>query len=507
MKSSIYILDFLKTMKFHILTFGCQMNYADSARIKTVLLNCWFSYEEKQENADIIILTTCSIKQKAEDKITGLLQEIRKNQKIWITWCMIQHNLRNNKLTAKKIPETMKVWNFMWIINTENYEIIWQNTQEIKDNIKNKDNIEKSIIPINHAFNPQFFNIKKTFDNLELFWRIDDTWYLPKILEKIWYKIEYNQDLINEYDKIIPTDANTSMNIGHKKTAYIPVSTGCNQFCSYCIVPFARGLERNFPVKQIVQECKIHLENGAEEIVLLWQIVNKHPEFTKIVKEVLKLKWLKRLRYTSPYPTYYNDEILKLHETEEKLCPHIHIPFQSGSDKVLKEMNRGYDNQKAIEFIDKIQNLKRKISITTDIIVWFPNETEQDFQKTLDLINHWKFDMVYIWIYSERPWTQAHKNIPDNIPYKIKHQRRDKLNQLLTKTSADNNKQEIWTIKTVLINSLITYNTKTNIYKYQWLTENSKKITIISNEQLKPWDFIKVKITNWAVFKLQWEKI
>ncbi len=483
------------------------MNYADAARIKTVLLNCGFFYEEKQEQADIIILVTCSIKQKAEDKITGLLKEILPHQKIRISGCMIQHNLRNSKITNKKLPETMKVWNFIWVINTENYEIVWESTQEIKEYIKNtKNNQDKSILPINHAFNPQFFNIKESFANLELFWRIDDTGYLPKILEKIWYKIEYKQDLINEYDKIIPTNANTSMNIKHKKTAYIPVSTGCNQFCSYCIVPFARGLERNFSVKQIVDECKVHLENWAEELVLLWQIVNKHPDFTKIIKEVLKLDWLKRLRYTSPYPTYYTDELLQLHETEDKLCPHIHIPFQSGSDTVLKAMNRGYNSQQAIDFIDQIKNLDRKISITTDIIVWFPNETEEDFQKSLDLVKYGWFDMVYIGIYSPRPWTQAYKNIPDNIPYETKHKRRDILNKLLIKISTKNNEQEENTNKFVIINNFITQDVNWN-YKYQGHTDNMKKITIKSNIKHKNWEFILAKITKWAVFKLYGEKI
>jgi len=482
------------------------MNYADTARIKTILLNCWFFYESKQENADIVIFVTCSVRQKAEDKITGLLKDINKNQKIWITGCMIQHNIRNSKLTNKKLPHYLKIWNFWWIINRDNYEVLWKTTKEInKTNPLNPPpKGDTSTIPINNAFNPQFFNLKKTFDNLELFRRIDDTWFLPKILEKIWYKISYNKDLINEYEKIIPKNENTSMNTKHKKTAYVPISTWCNQFCSYCIVPYARGLERNFEVEKIVEECKIHLKNWAEEIVLLWQIVNKHPKFVEIIKEVLKLNWLKRLRYTSPYPTYYSNELLKLHETEDKLCPHIHIPFQSWSDKILKSMNRGYNSKQAFEFIDKIKNLKRDISITTDIIVWFPNETEEDFQKTLDLIEYGKFDMIYIWIYSPRPWTYAEKNIPDNIPYKTKQQRREKLNELLNKLSTQNNENEVWNNKMVLINNFVTKDINNN-YKYEWYTDNMKQIIISSKKELKEWDFINVKITKGVVFKLYGE--
>jgi tRNA-2-methylthio-N6-dimethylallyladenosine synthase len=487
------------------------MNYADTARIKTILLNCWFSYTSEQKEADIIIFVTCSVRQKSEDKITWLLKDISKNQKIRITGCMIQHHMRNSKISNKKLPQNLKIWNFLWTINTENHEVLWLTTQEI-NNIQYQtiewisDDKMSYVVPINHSFNPQFFNLTKTFKNLELFRRIDDTGFLPKMLKKIWYKISYNKDLINEYEKIIPENQNTSMNIKHKKTAYVAISTWCNQFCSYCIVPYARWLERNFDVEHIVNECKIHLKNGAEELVLLGQIVNKHPKFTEIIKEVLKLKWLKRLRYTSPYPTYYSPELLKLHETEEKLCPHIHIPFQSGSDKILKSMNRWYDSTKAKEFIDQIKSLKRNISITTDIIVWFPNETEKDFQETLDLIEYGKFDMIYIGIYSPRPWTYADKNIPDNIAYETKYERWKKLNELLNKISVKNNKKEIWNNRVVLINDLITNDVKWN-YKYEWYTDNMKQIIITSSKELEPWNFIEAKIIKWEVFKLYWNKI
>jgi tRNA A37 methylthiotransferase MiaB len=155
----------------------------------------------------------------------------------------------------------------------------------------------------------------------------------------------------------------------HTSTAYVPISTGCNQFCAYCIVPYARGLEKYFPVEQIVEEVKTHLARGAKEIVLLGQIVNKHPQFVEIIKAILPLEGLTWLRYTSPYPTYYTPELLALHETEEKLCPHIHMPLQSGSDAVLKRMFRGYTVAQAKKFIDDVSALKRDISITTDIIV------------------------------------------------------------------------------------------------------------------------------------------
>jgi tRNA-2-methylthio-N6-dimethylallyladenosine synthase len=237
---------------------------------------------------------------------------------------------------------------------------------------------------------------------LELFFRIDDTGYLPLILQKIGYELSnFDTEMVNEYEKIIPNE-NPSMN-AHHRSAYLPISTGCNQFCAYCIVPFARGLERHFPAEQIIHEAKLHLQKGAKELTLLGQIVNKHPDFVHILREILKLDGLERLRYTSPYPTYYTSELLSLHENEPKLCPHIHIPFQSGSSAVLKKMFRGYSAAECYDFIDQIRKLNRDISITTDMIIGFPGETEEDFAESLQLVEYGKFDMIFMGIYSPRP--------------------------------------------------------------------------------------------------------
>jgi len=468
------------------------MNYADSARIQAVLTNCWFSYTKNSKEADIIIFDTCSVRQKSEDKITGKLKTIRPDQKVRITWCMIQHTLRQWKIENWKWK--MKVGNFLWTIPNTNPQVIWLTTDEIKSLIPHP----KSLVPINNAFNPIFHNLTQKRKNIELMRRIDDTWFLPLILKKLGYTITYDQECINEYEKILPAGISTSMN-AHQKTAYIPISTWCNQFCSYCIVPYARGLEKYFPVEQIVNEAKIHVQNGAEEIVLLGQIVNKHPEFITIIKKILKLTWLKRLRYTSPYPTYYSKELLSLHEKEEKLCPHIHMPLQSGSNDVLKKMFRGYSLQQAKKFINNITQLNRKISITTDIIVWFPDETEQDFQQTLDLVQYGNFDMIYIGIYSPRPWTFAAKNYSDTISRTVKHDRRKRLNDVLIDISCKNNKQEVGKTKEVLIN-------KVGKQVIEGYTDTMKQVIIeIWNSEkwkIKVGEYIKVNIIKAIPFKL-----
>ena len=505
-------------MKFHILIFGCQMNYADSARIKAVLINCWFFYTENSKDADIIIFDTCSIKQKSEDKITGKLKTIRPDQKVRITWCMIQHNMRQWKMKNEKWK--IKVGNFLWTITDRNPKILWITTDEI--NHLQSSEKSSAIIPINNAFNPIFHNLTQKRKNIELIRRIDDTGFLPLMLKKLKYTFSYDQEMINEYEKIIPENISTSMN-SHQKTAYIPIATWCNQFCAYCIVPYARGLEKYFPVEQIINEAKIHLQNGAEEIVLIGQIVNKHPEFITIVKKILKFKWLKRLRYTSPYPTYYSKELITLHEKEEKLCPHIHIPLQSGSNTILKKMFRGYTVQQAKEFIDSIKKITRKISITTDIIVGFCDETEEDFQETLDLVTYGWFDMVYIGIYSSRPGTLAAKNYLDNISRAVKRDRRNRLNELLKDISRQNNEKEIWMTKEVLIN-------KIDKGVIEWYADNMKQIIIQSEiknkkqkaqknkKEFESWnlelganykigEFTKVRITKAVPFKLYGEII
>ncbi len=494
-------------MKFHIITFGCQMNYADSARIKAVMINCWFQYSSNIDNADIIIFDTCSVRQKSEDKITGKLKEIPKDKKIRITGCMIQHNLRNAKINKqtqnKKITWLMKTWNFLWNIQTLNPEIIGlQNTDftNPKKTSHQRHTTHQTLF-LNHAFNPMFINIQQKFPNLELFFRIDDLWFLPIILPKLGYHISQNidQEITNEYAKIIPDNTLTE----DPSTAYIPISTGCNQFCSFCIVPYARGLEKYFSVEQIIKEAQTHLNNWAKEIILLWQIVNKHPEFVTIIKEVLKLKWLKWLRYTSPYPSYYTAELFELHEKEEKLCPHIHIPLQSWSTPILKKMFRGYNAEEFLQFIDKIKWLQRKISITTDIIVGFSDETEQDFQESINITQYAKFDMIYIGIYSPRKGTYAEQKLQDNIDYKTKHQRREQLNTLLNEISTQNNQEELWTTQEILIDKIFPKNGTTI---YQWHTNTMKTVECIqthdTNSKPQIGEFIKTKIIKTQSLKL-----
>ncbi len=242
------------------------MNYSDTARIKSVLKNCGFQAVESIDEAEIVIFDTCSVRQKSEDKVTWKLKEIPLTKKVWITWCMIQHNMRNHKLSdQKKLPEQLKTWNFSGAILSKEPKIIGLTSEEINELKKTE---TSDIVGINHTFNPLFHSLSQKWPNIELFFRIDDTGFLPLMLKRLGYEIRYDQELTNEYSTIIPEGINSSMN-AHDKTAYIPISSGCNQFCAYCIVPYARGLEKWFPVEQIINEAKVHLANGVKEISLL----------------------------------------------------------------------------------------------------------------------------------------------------------------------------------------------------------------------------------------------
>lgn len=467
-------------MKFHIFIYWCQMNYYDSARIKSVLENLGFEYSQNSKDADIIIFDTCSVRQKSEDKIFGKLKEIPKEKKIWITWCMPAHNLKLDK---------WKKGNFLKNIENKQHPIFWiEKPQEIKKITKG--------IHINYSFDPLFSKIKKNFENLELIFRIDDLEFLPRILKELNYKID--KELNHKKFSSLSSDNANQIFQESSQTAFLPIQTGCNQFCSYCIVPYARGLENNFSKEEIFQKIDSYLEKGKKEIMLLWQIVNKHPQFSEILEELLEKKSIKRLRYTSPYPNFYNKKIFELHQKYKNLCPHIHIPLQSGSDKILKKMKRWYNSRQFKDFIDNINNLKRNISITTDVIVGFPDETEEDFQKTLDMIEYGRFDMIYMGIYSPRPGTYAYKKYKDNINLDTKKKRWDILNQLLQKISFENNQKEIGKQKNVMI-------TQINEELAIWYDEKLKNVLIDfkGKEKIKVWNFAKVKITEWKDLKLR----
>lgn len=542
-------------IRFTIQVLWCQMNYADSARIKAVLLNCWFSRSDSIEDADIVIFDTCSVRQKSEDKVFGALKDLPKDKKVWLTGCMVQHYLKTWKITkqqrdkAKKkavlsqqveeqpkpVAKNLHIWNFIGGVKTLEPVILWLHENDLQwyDTFNSTDN---DYLFVNYAFNPLYQKLIRKSPSVELLFRIDDVGLLPKVLQQLGYQVNPDVEVTNEYTGILPQDSNQLL-LSSSKSAYVPISVWCSQFCTYCIVPYARGLEKNRSVSDIVSEVKQYLDKGIKEIVLLGQIVNKHPDFVQILKEILQLPWLVWLRYTSPYPNFYSSELLELHEKEPKLCPHIHMPMQSGSDEILKKMHRWYNVEQFKWFVDAIRALKRPadfanpdngeiqpISITTDIIIWFPDETEQDFQGSLDMIEYAKFDMIYMGIYSPRPWTYAYKHLEDNISRQTKQSRWKQMNDALTTVSKENNTAEVDSTRTMMVNALEKTKTGSVI---TWYIDNMKTVVVPLEGQFTSdgyfvtkngspsqkislptvWEFTTVRITRSASLRLEGELV
>lgn len=393
--------------RYFIKTLGCQMNIADSERIASILENLGFEKNNSFKNSNLLIFNTCSVRQSAEDRIFGLnnkMKQIKENNpkaKIILTGCMMHYSLKELK---RKLPYVDK-----------------------------------------------FLNIKELTK-------------LPKIL-KLKPKIKIR---LKDYLSINPKNFS-------KITAFVPISFGCNNFCTYCIVPFSRGQEYSRPTKEILKEVKNHIKNGAKEIWLLGQNVNSYgieektiwanktlkKEKPKIKKGCVTFANLLRLinkipgkfwiRFTSPHPKDFSNDLIKAIKECKKVTPYLNLPIQSGNNEILKKMNRQYTIEQYKKLVEKIRKAIPNISLSTDIIVGFPTETKKQFNDTLKILKEINFDMAYIAKYSPRPKTYAYQFLKDNIPMKEKNRRWKKLTNLLKKITLAKNKKFIGKKVEVLI--------------------------------------------------------
>jgi len=377
-------------MKFYIKTFGCQMNEADSERLVSVLKEKGYK-KAPLEETDLIIINSCSVRQSAEDRVFGLnkkLKELKaKNEKL------------KTILTGCMNYHDLKV-------------------------------------------------LKKKL------WTVDE--FLP--IEEIFKKFGVNGDYLETVPK---PDSSFS--------AYVPIMTGCNNFCAYCVVPYARGRERSRPWKKIICEITRLVKSGVKEIILLGQNVNSFKggiTFPELLKKIEKigpepLAPRKRgtrvqgennfwIRFITSHPKDFSDGLIKVIKNSKKITPYIHLPAQSGSNKILKKMNRGYTREKYLNLIKKIRKEIPGVAISTDIIVGFPGESSEDFEGTVALFKKACFDMAYIARYSPRPKTAASK-LKDSVSLKEKKKREKILTKILEKTALQNNKKYIGTTQKVLV--------------------------------------------------------
>ena len=402
-KASEYILkENLKKLglnkKYYVKTYGCQMNEHDSENIKAILEDMSFTSTDNMEEADLILLNTCAIRENAHNKVFGMIGRIKnlkeKNPNLiaGICGCMAQEEVVVNEILEK--------YNFLDIVfGTHNIH----NLPNILYTAINKKDLEIEVLSIE-----------------------------GEVIENIPVKRD------------------------SKYKAWVNIMYGCDKFCTYCIVPYTRGKQRSREPIYIIEEIKDLVKKGYQEITLLGQNVNAYGkdlninyDMSNLLEDVAKTG-INRIRFVTSHPWDFNDSMISMMKKYPNIMPYIHLPLQSGSDSILKLMGRRYTKKSYIELYKKIKEALPNSSITTDIIVGFPNETIEDFNETLDVVNTCKFDGAYTFIFSPRVGTPAAK-MADNVTLEEKNQRLYKLNELINKYSKEANDKYINKIVPVLI--------------------------------------------------------
>ena len=440
--------EVFKGKKYFIKTYGCQMNVHDSEEIKKILENLGYTEIEDYEQADLIILNTCAIRENAHDKVFGFLgrcKHLKKTNKdliIGLCGCMAQE-----ENVVKEIREKHKYIDIVFGTH---------NMNELPDMLMN-------------FYGKQSINV---------------------------YSKE--GDVI-EFGNLYKRDS--------KITAWVNIMYGCDKFCTYCIVPYTRGKQRSRKSEDILKEVKELKEQGYKEITLLGQNVNAYGkdlegeiEFSKLLEKVSDTG-IERIRFVTSHPWDFTDEMIDVIASRENIMPYIHLPLQSGSNKILKLMGRRYTKEEYLELFNKIRNKVKNASITTDIIVAFPGETEEDFNDTLDVVNTCKYDGAFTFIYSPRENTPAAK-MKNDLTEEEKEDRLHRLNELVNKYSKESNERMLNTIQKVLVTGI----SEKDSNKVCGYTENMKLVNVAA-----PMDtigqIINVKITDAKSFSLDGEII
>lgn len=363
-----------RKLTYFVQNFGCQMNARDAEKLSGILKK--IGYEETfDENADFVIYNTCTVRENANLKVYGRLGYLngvkKKNphMKIGLCGCMMQE------------PEV----------------------------------VEK---------------IKKSYRHVDLIFGTHNVFKLAELLVTMYESKRTVIDIWKDTGKIVE---DLPMERKYKFKSGTNVMFGCNNFCSYCIVPYVRGRERSRNPKDIIREIEKLVSDGVVEIMLLGQNVNSYGKtleepmsFAGLLQEIEKIEGLERIRFMTSHPKDLSDELIEVMAKSQKICRHLHLPLQSGSSKVLKEMNRHYDKEKYLTLAKKIRQAIPDISLTTDIIVGFPGETEEDFQDTLDVVRQVQFDNAFTFIYSKRSGTPA-AVMENQIPEEVTKDRFDRL--------------------------------------------------------------------------------
>ena len=417
-----------KNLKYFILTMGCQLNENDSEKLCGMIEKMGYTKAENLNESDLVVFNTCCVRENAEDRLFGKLGEVKKIKEsrgtiIAIGGCMMQEKHIQEKL-KKSYPY---------------YDLVF-GTHTI------------------HKFPVDLYKII--------------------INQK---RIEDILDIDGEVIEGLPIKRNDNIK------ASVTIMNGCNNFCTYCIVPFVRGRERSRSPEDIINEVESLAKQGFKEITLLGQNVNSYKgngnlginRFSDLLRAVNKISGIERIRFVSPHPKDFTDDVIDAIKECEKVCKIIHLPLQAGSNEVLKAMNRNYTKEKYLNLVEKMREKIPNVEFSTDIIVGFPGETEEDFKDTLDVVQKVCFEQVFMFIYSRRVGTRADK-MENQVPEEIKHERFNKLKALVESQIEINNQKYVGTLQKVLVEG----KSKTNENILTGRTDTNKVVNFEGDESL-----------------------
>lgn len=433
-----------RTKTYHITTFGCQMNEHDSETIAGMLSEMGFSQAPERDAADVVVINTCSVRENADKRFFGTLGQLKHIKKdnpdftVCVCGCMMQQ-------------------------------------QHIIDSIKSK------------------------YPWVDVIFGTHNIHEFPRLLETV----------LSEKEKIIDVWENGGDIIEglpakrlYRHKAFVNIMYGCNNFCTYCIVPYTRGRERSRKSCDILEEVRRLTEDGVREVTLLGQNVNSYmgedgTDFSDLIYRLNEVEGLERIRFMTSHPKDLSDKLIQAYRDCEKLCDYIHLPVQSGSSRILKKMNRKYTKDDYLRLVEKLKAAVPHIAISTDIITGFPGETEEDFEETLDLVRRVEYDSAFTFLYSIRKGTPA-AEYEDQIPEEIKHERFNRLVELVNEISARKNAAYVG--KTVKV--LVDGPSKNNSAALGGRTEGFKLINFEGSQDLIG-KLVNVEVTAGKTFSLE----
>ena len=436
--------DKYKGKTFYLKTYGCQMNEHDSENIAALLVSLGFTRVDDYLDADLVLLNTCSIRENAHNKAFGMLGRLKhlKNEKhdliIGLCGCMAQE--------ASVVEEILRDYKFVnFVFGTHNL------------------------------------------------------YQLPSILDKA---IEENKQQIEVFSREGDLVEGLPVIRTNSYKAYVNIIYGCDKFCTYCIVPYTRGCERSRKHEDIIEEVKSLINEGYKEITLLGQNVNAYGKdlyddynLGDLLEEIALLD-IPRVRFMTSHPWDFTDKMIEVIGKYSNIMPSVHLPVQSGSSRILKLMGRRYTKESYLELFHKIKNTVLGVSISTDIIVGFPGESEEDFLDTMQLVEECKFDNAFTFIFSKREGTPACK-LEDNTSIEEKEERLQRLNSVVNKYFLENNKKLEGKVLKVLVEGI---SDKKNMY-YGY-SETNKLINFSSDKELLIGDIVEVEITSAKTWSL-----